>query len=71
MKSDHRVKGGYMIELVHPSVKVIQEKIENKESFLILKMSSIKEVMEHCYLIEKISENNHMASESKQKVGRL
>lgn len=56
-----------MIELEFPSKEVIDKMVKNKESFLVVKMSGIAELMEYCSLIQKIIEDNHMSCRVKTK----
>jgi len=50
-----------MIELDYPSEEVIKEKIRNRESFLIVKISGLWELMKYCFLLVKIIQDNHMS----------
>jgi len=64
-------EGIYMIQLEHPSQEDIEEKIKSKESFLVLNISGLKELMKYCFLIVKIIQNNHMTCRVKQEVEKL
>jgi len=56
-----------MIQLEHPSQEDIEEKIKSKESFLVVKILGLKELMKYCFLIVKIIQNNHMTCRVKTK----
>ena len=56
-----------MIQLEHPSQEDIEEKIKSRESFLVVKMSGLKELMKYCFLRVKIIQNNHMTCRVKNK----
>jgi hypothetical protein len=56
-----------MIELEFPSEEAIEEKIKNKESFLVVKISGNMELMKYCFKIVKIIQDNHMSCRVKTK----
>lgn len=56
-----------MIELDYPSEEVIKNKIKDKESFLIVKISGLKELMKYCFLLVETIQKNHMSCRVKTK----